>query len=104
MKKLMARLLKIRQRFLYTPREVAGQLAAQNQAMAIQRQALRDSINALAQARIKRTGKVYEIKLTINAAALETCLGEAGVVEIAAHVARKIIERHRAAKKPKPSK
>jgi len=96
----MARLTKWQQQVFLTPaqsRAVAQeQLDAVNRGLAQQRQLLTESICALAKEKTKATSTVFEVKLTINRAALDTMVGEAAALEIAVVMARKIIERHRA--------
>ena len=105
MKKLMARCLHrwltLRRKFYLTPAEFQEQADAANLKLAQQRGVLDASILALAKARIKTTATCFEVKLTINRAALETCVGDQAALNIAVHVAREILARHNATK-PKP--
>ena len=95
----MARLDRIRRRLFFTPAEttaIAEAHAAQAlNSVAAERQQLRDSINALVIERTKTAHNVFEVKLVINRAALETCVGEQAALHIAVDVAKRIIERHR---------
>ena len=97
----MARLDKIRRRAFLTPGEaaaIAHDHAAEETnklrlALAAEREALRDSIRSLATTRTKTTRNLFEIKLTINRAALETCVGEQAAVMIATHSQKMTVER-----------
>lgn len=88
-----------RQRLFLTPAESSAaaeaQLDAVNQGLAAQRQALRESIAALVSERTKLRRNRFEVKLTIDRAAIESCVGEQAAVEIAIQLARRIVERHR---------
>lgn len=96
-----------RLRLFLTPSESREAAQAQidliNQQLATQRQQLRESIIALVAERVKVTHRNFEVKLTINRMAIETCVGEQAAVEIAIQVARQIVQQHRrlvAATKP----
>ena len=82
--KLMAhclhRALQMRQRFCITPAEHQAQVDAVNLELAQKRAVLDESILALVQARIKSVRNCYEIKLTIDRAALESCTGEIAAI------------------------
>jgi hypothetical protein len=104
MKKFMARLCKPiddfrKRRMFLTPaenrRHAQAQLDVVNAGLAEQRQQLRNAITELAAERIKTTHNLFEVKLTINRKAMETCVGEQAAIEIAMVVAKKIVEKHR---------
>lgn len=105
MKNLMARCLNrwlaLRQRVYLTPREFQARVAAAEQQLAVKRTVLDESIKALVKARVATTANVFEVKLTINRAALRTCHGELAAINIAATIAKEIIRRHHATE-PKP--
>ena len=98
-KKLMARLTQWQQHILLTPaqaRRLAEDTVKQhdikNSAL---RQRLRECINALVLERSKPAHNVFEVKLVINRAVMETCVGEQAALDIAIVVAKGIVERYR---------
>ena len=106
-KGFMARLSKLQQSIFLTPAQsraaAQAQLDVVNTVMAGERQALRESILALVSERTKTTKQAFEVKLTINRAALETMIGDDAAVHIALAVAKRIIEQHNKLKeKTKP--
>jgi hypothetical protein len=95
---LMARLAKLQQKLFLTPAQSRAAAQAQldriNLVLAGERQALRDSILMLVAERTKTTKLAFEVKLTINRAALDTLIGDDAAVHIALAVAKRIIAQH----------
>ena len=81
---LMARLANLQQRIFLTPAQ--SRAAAQAQLDRI--------ILALVSEKTKTTKLAFEVRLTINRAALDTLIGDDAAVHIALAVAKRIIEQH----------
>ena len=95
---LMARLAKLQQKLFLTPAQSRAAAQAQldriNLVLAGEREALRNSILALVSEKTKTTKLAFEVRLTINRAALDTLIGDDAAVHIALAVAKRIIAQH----------
>ena len=94
-------LCRFRQRRLFllpSEHDAALLLAANNiaEAYKAKRAALRESLLALASAKLSRTRTCYEIKLTVNHAALDTCVGDEAAMDIAVALTKQLVAKHRA--------
>ena len=88
-----------RRLFLLPSEHDAALLQAANKiadAYKTKRAELRASLLALASAKLSRTRTCYEIKLTVNHAALDTCVGDEAAVDIAVALTKQIVAKHRA--------